>query len=198
MLAGTPCLSQLEQNCSIWVAYNNVHICTLEYYIMDISLSEFDGFPSQKNVATVMLKQGLSVNDGKVYCGDIEISDSSLGRAAKVDRRVVRATVEKIESSPNLLPIFSKLKCMALLSDVAPDIGCSVIEIIPEDASEPGILADITQVIFIAGISIRQAVVDDRGNTNEARLIAVLDGQLPPVYIPRLRSCRGVKSVILR
>ena len=185
MLAGTPCLSQLEQNCSIWVAYNNVHICTLEYYIMDISLSEFDGFPSQKNVATVMLKQGLSVNDGKVYCGDITISDSSLGRAAKVDRRVVRATVEKIESSPNLLPIFSKLKCMALLSDVAPDIGCSVIEIIPEDASEPGILADITQV-------------DDRGNKNEARLIAVLDGQLPPVYIPRLRSCRGVKSVILR
>ncbi len=165
---------------------------------MDISLSEFDGFPSQKNVATVMLKQGLSVNDGKVYCGDIEISDSSLGRAAKVDRRVVRATVEKIESSPNLLPIFSKLKCKALLSDVAPDIGCSVIEIIPEDASEPGILADITQVIFIAGISIRQAVVDDRGNKNEARLIAVLDGQLPPVYIPRLRSCRGVKSVILR
>ena len=87
---------------------------------------------------------------------------------------------------------------MALLSDVAPDIGCSVIEIIPEDASEPGILADITQVIFIAGISIRQAVVDDRGNKNEARLIAVLDGQLPPVYIPRLRSCRGVKSIILR
>ena len=33
---------------------------------------------------------------------------------------------------------------------------------------------------------------------DEARLIAVLDGQLPPVYIPRLRSCRGVKSVILR
>ena len=74
---------------------------------MDISLSEFDGFPSQKNVATVMLKQGLSVNDGKVYCGDIEISDSSLGRAAKVDRRVVRATVEKIDTKSRsvFLPI---------------------------------------------------------------------------------------------
>lgn len=165
---------------------------------MDITLSEFDRYPSQRSVASVMLNQGLSVNEGKVYCGDIEISDSSLGRAAGVDRRVVRATIERIESTPELLSIFSKLRCMALLSEVAPEIGCSVIEIIPKDASEPGILAEITHAIFYAGISIRQAVVDDRGVKDDARLIVVLDGQLPPTYIPTLKACRGVKSIILR
>lgn len=165
---------------------------------MDISLSEFDGSPSQRDVATVMLDQGLSVRDGKVYCGNIEISDAALGRAAGVDRRVVRSTITKIESTPSLRSIFSKLNSMALLSDVAPEIGCSVIEIIPEDASEPGILADVTRIIFNAGISIRQAVVDDRGVKDDARLIVVLDGRLPPGQIPRLMSCHGVKSIILK
>lgn len=165
---------------------------------MDISLSEFDGLPSQKEVATVMLNQGLSVKDGKVYCGNIEISDAALGRAAGVDRRVVRSTINKIESTPSLRSIYSKLGCMALLSDVAPLIGCSVIEILPDDASEPGILADITRIIFTAGVSIRQAVVDDRGVKDDARLIVVLDGQLPPGYIPKLMSCHGVKSIILK
>ena len=117
---------------------------------MDISLSEFDRFPSQKAVASLMLSNGLCVRDGKIFCGDIEIGDSAMGRAAGVDRRAVRATVDKIMSTPKLLSVFSKLRSMALLSDVAPEIGCSVIEIVPKDASEPGILSDITQVIFDA------------------------------------------------
>ncbi len=165
---------------------------------MDISLSEFDRFPSQKAVASLMLSNGLCVKDNKIFCGDIEMSDSAIGRAAGVDRRAVKATVDKIMTTPKLLSVFSKLRCMALLSDVAPEIGCSVIEIVPKDASEPGILSDITQVIFDAGISIRQAVVDDRGVGSEARLIAVLNGHLPPRYIPMLKSCRGVESILIR
>lgn len=165
---------------------------------MERTLEEFKGFPSQKAVAVVMLRHGISVKSGSAYCEDIEISDSALGRAAGVDRRVVRSTIEKIESTPSLLAVFSKLRSISLLSDVAPEIGCTTLEIIPTDSHMPGILADVTSTIFNAGISMRQAVVDDPGIQKDAHLIIVLDGQIPSEYLPRLKACRGVGSIIIR
>jgi len=165
---------------------------------MDRILSEFSGFPSQERVATMMLRYGIRVEDGKAYCGDIELSDSSMGRAADVDRRVIRSTIDKICNTPSLYGIFSKIRSISLFSDAAPEMGCTTIEIVPVDATIPGILADVTEVIFRAGISVRQAVVDDPGIKKEAHLIVVLNGQLPPEYIPMLRAARGVSQIIIR
>ena len=165
--------------------------------VMDDLLKAFDRYPSQKDVAKVMLRLGLSVKDNSAYCGDVEISDSALARAAKVDRRVVRSTVERIMATPDLLKKFSKLRSMCLLSEIAPEIGCSTIEIIPTDAQIPGILAEVTKTIFDAGVSVNQAVIDESSDTG-SRLIIVIAGQLPPSFIPRVKMCKGVDSVILR
>ena len=143
-----------------------------------------------------MLRLGISVKDNNAYCGNVEISDSALARATDVDRRVVRSTIERIMGSPELYRKFSKLKSMCLLSDIAPEIGCSTLEIIPTNAHIPGILADVTRTIFEAGVSVRQAVIDDSSD-NGPKLIVVMESQLPPSFIPMIRMCRGVDSVIL-
>ena len=70
-------------------------------------------------------------------------------------------------------------------------------EIIPTNAHIPGILADVTKTIYEAGVSVRQAVIDDSSETGP-KLIIVMEGQLPPSFIPRVKMCRGVDSVILR
>jgi predicted regulator of amino acid metabolism with ACT domain len=165
---------------------------------MDSTMDRFNGYPSQKAVALLMMHLGLSVKGGSAYCGNVKITDASLAKAAGVDRRVVCSTIEHIENDPELIAVFSKLRSMLLLSDVAPAIGCSTLEIIPTDAKMPGILAEVSRVIFEANVSIRQAVVDDTGDQNGARLIVVMDGQLPSEYLPRVRSCRGVASVTIR
>ena len=164
---------------------------------MEDILKAFDRYPSQKDVVRVMLKLGLSVKDNSAYCGNVEISDSALGRAANVDRRVVRSTIERIMATPELLRKFSKLRSMCLLSEIATEIGCSTLEIIPTNSQMPGILADVTKTIFDAGVSVRQAVIDDSSEGN-AKLIVVIQGQLPATFIPRIKLCRGVDSVILR
>ena len=144
-----------------------------------------------------MLRLGLSVRDNSAYCGNVEISDSALARAANVDRRVARSTIDRIMDTPALLQKFSKLRSMCLLSEIAPEIGCSTLEIIPTNSQTPGILADVTRNIYEAGVSIRQAVIDDSSDSGP-KLIIVMEGQLPPTFIPRIRMCRGVDSVILR
>jgi uncharacterized protein len=84
------------------------------------------------------------------------------------------------------------------MSDMAPEIGCSTIEIIPTDASKPGILAETMGVIYKQGLTVRQAVIDDPGNRMESHLIVVVDGEIPAYVIPLIKGCSGVASVIIR
>ncbi len=144
-----------------------------------------------------MLRYGMRTSEGRVFCGEVEVSDSSLARAAKVDRRIVRSTLVRIESNPEMREFFERLSPMPLLATVAPVMGWNVLEIIPSNASSPGILADVATVIAEAGISIRQAVVDDPELNEEPRLLVVTEGPVPPEYIPSLKRCRGVKSIII-
>lgn len=162
------------------------------------SLSKYFGrFPSQAKVARLLLEHGLRVHSGAVYCGEIELADSAIGRAAGVDRRIVRATVETIESHQDLISVFGRLRPTALLKDVAPVMGWSAIEIIPANAQTIGIIADVTSVIARAGISIRQAMVSDPDLSAEPRLYVITEAPVPPEIIPEIKSCRGVKSILI-
>jgi len=165
---------------------------------MWFSLSKYFGrYPSQGRVARLLLSNGLRVHEGRVFCNEVEITDTALARAAGVDRRIVRAAVEAIEADAELRAVFSALRATAMLRDVAPAMGWSAIEIIPSDAHVPGILAEVTGVIAEAGISVRQALVDDPELVEEPRLYVITESAVPPELIPRIRKCRGVKSILI-
>lgn len=143
------------------------------------------------------MEYGLRVSDDVVYCGEIELADSAIGRAAGVDRRIVRSTVETIESHPELISVFGRLRPTAMLKDVAPVMGWSAIEIIPNNAQTIGIVADVTGVIAKAGISIRQTIVSDPDLSPEPRLYVITEAPVPPEIIPEIKACRGVKSILI-
>jgi len=155
-------------------------------------------YPSQRKVAQKLLEFGIRVENGTAYCGDIEQTDSGIARACEVDRRVVRTTLEHISESPELSCIFSKLRPMLSMVDLAPEINCSSLEIIPTDARIPGILSDITTVLYNSGIVLRQAMIVDDGVRERSSLQIVVDGKLQESVIMMLKSCRGVASVIIK
>jgi predicted regulator of amino acid metabolism with ACT domain len=162
------------------------------------SLSKhFGKYPSQAKVVKLLLEHGLRVNEGRVYCGDIEIADMAVGRAAGVDRRIVRSAIETIEDSNELRTVFSKLAPIALLTEVAPVMGWTSLEIVPTDAQTPGIIAEVTGVIAREGISVRQAVVSDPVLSPDPRLFVITEGAVPPELIPQIRACKGVRSLII-
>ncbi len=165
---------------------------------MEVLERYFDKYPSQKRVASLLFSYGIKVVDGKAYCGSIVQSDSAICRAAEVDRRIVRTTLERISSTQELNAVFSKLECMLSMENLAPEIGCSTIKIIPTDAKMSGIVSDITSVLYRHGLSIRQAAGDDKGERESSVLTIVIDGTVPSDLIPELRSCRGVSSIILK
>jgi hypothetical protein len=162
------------------------------------SLSKhFGKYPSQAKVAKLLLEHGLRVQEGRVYCGDIEIADMAIGRAAGVDRRIVRSAIDTIEGSQELKAVFSQLVPIALLTKVAPFMGWTAIEIIPDNAQAPGIIAEVTAVIAKEGISVRQAVVSDPDLSPDPRLFVITEGAVPPELIPQIRACKGVRSILI-
>jgi hypothetical protein len=155
-------------------------------------------YPSQRKVAKKLLEYGIRVQDGVAFCGDVEQTDAGIARACEVDRRVVRTTLEHISSTPELNRIFSKLRPMLSMIDMADEIGCSALVIIPTDARIPGIIADVTTVLYNSGITLKQAVVSNNGEWDRSTLEIVVDGRLQENVIMMLKSCRGVASVLIK
>jgi len=157
----------------------------------------FEKYPSQAKVARYLLRYGLRIDRDHVFCGDVRIADSSLARAAGVDRRVVKSTLETIKGDPTLLKFFSQLQPTNHLKNAASAMGWSAIEIVPTDAHEPGIIASVAEILSRSQISIRQAIVDDPMTSEEPKLFIVTESQVPSDLIPMIRQSKGVKGVTI-
>ena len=164
---------------------------------MDIISRAFSGYPSQQKVAEELLRSGIRVEKGIAYCNAIKLSDSAIGAACGVDRRVVRSTLDRIDGDPKLRNAFASMSCIALYSGAAKEMGCTTIDIEPDNCRAPGILADITRAISDLGLSVKQAVVANRSTDDDQHLLIVIDGSTPPELIFMIRNCRGVRTVTL-
>ncbi|MEM1676548.1 MAG: amino acid-binding protein [Nitrososphaerota archaeon] len=153
-------------------------------------------YPARLKIVRLMIEYGIGITgDGKISIGPIEIPDTSLARAAGVDRRIVRKTVEYLLSDETLRKIFTGLRpAGALLSPIAKELGYFVVEI-RADPTAPGIIAGASKIAAEENISIRQAVAEDPELFPEPKLILVLEKPLSGEGISKLRTIPHVKSV---
>ncbi|HEC95304.1 MAG TPA: hypothetical protein ENI45_04995, partial [Thermoplasmatales archaeon] len=95
----------------------------------------FNKYPGRRIIAQKLLEYGLRVEENRIYCGEIELSDSKIARAFNVDRRVIASTIETINENKDLKKVFTNLIPTCHLKDVAPKMNWGVVEIIPVDPS---------------------------------------------------------------
>lgn len=157
----------------------------------------FEKFPAQARVAQLMLSYGFRVKGERIYCGDVAVAETAIGRALDVDRRVVSATIRTIHQHPELSRIFRRLWPVAHLRDVAPAMGWGAIEIVPTDARASGILAGVSSIIARASLSIRQVIVDDPEVVDEPRGFIITDAPVPSELLPSMKAVEGVQGVVL-
>ena len=157
---------------------------------------KFEKFPARMSVARKIVELGLCVGEKeKIYCGDVEISDMALARAAGVDRRTIKATIDVILADNQLKAIFSNIyPAGALLKNVAPNLGLGVVEI-EAQAGNPGILARATELISEERISIRQAHAGDPELEENPRLTIITEKPVKGELYNKFLKIEGVKKV---
>lgn len=158
----------------------------------------FEDYPAQMKVAKLLFERGFQVNsEGKIVSGNIEIPHVQIAKEAGVERRTVDSTAKTILSNPTLKRIFTNIKQVNLLYEAARELGLTTIIFTPKDATQPGIIAQVTKTISEANLSIRQAYAEDPGINPEPKLIITIDGEIPIEIIKKLREIPGAKSVTI-
>ncbi|MEM3549864.1 MAG: amino acid-binding protein [Candidatus Bathyarchaeia archaeon] len=155
-----------------------------------------EGYPERLKVARVLVENGLSVRDKKIYLNEIEIPPVRVARAAGVDRRTVNETLKAIKANRELSIIFEGLRSAGhSLKEVARHIDLGVVEITPVDARTPGILANSALILAKNGLSIRQAIVDDPELSPEPKLVLIAEKKIPGELISEFLKVKGVAKV---
>jgi predicted regulator of amino acid metabolism with ACT domain len=156
----------------------------------------FEQFPERLKVARVLVENGLSAKDGKIYLNQIEIPPVRIARVAGVDRRTVNETLKIIKINRELRMVFEEMRSAGhSLKEIAKHLKLGVVEITPIDAKTPGILARSATILAKAGLSIRQAIVDDPELSPEPKLTLILEKKIPGKLISELLEIHGVAKV---
>ena len=156
----------------------------------------FKDFPAQQRVAQLLFERGFQVReDGKVVSGGIEIPHTQIGNEVGVERRAVDSTVQTILSKDELKAIYMNLLQVCSLQEVARQFNLSVIVFVPENASQTGIIADVTKTVSEYGLSIRQALAEDPSISAHPKLTLILEGEIPSELISKIRKLPGTRSI---
>src|SRR5712692_3071114 len=152
--------------------------------------------PERLKVARLCIENGLAIRDDGIYLNQIEIPTARVARAAGVDRRTVVETVRMVSGSQTVGAIFGNLQSAGLsLKGVAKQLGLGIVEITAEDPNTVGILSGSSTLLADAGISIRQALVDDPEMVPEPKLTLIGNKSVPGKIIPEMLKIKGVAKV---
>ena len=159
---------------------------------------KFKKYPARMRVAEKMIELGLSLNeDGKIYCGNLKISDISLAKASEVDRRAIKSTIEVIQNDEELNKIFQNMMpAGTLLKNIAKDLNLGVVEIEVGSENE-GILASTTNLIAQHNINIRQAYAEDNKFQETPKLTIITEKPVSGDLIHEFLKIKGVTRVII-
>ena len=157
---------------------------------------KFKKYPARMRVAEKMIELGLSLNDeGKIYCGNLKISDKALATAADVDRRAIKSTIEVIQEDDELFTLFNNIiPAGTLLKNIAKILNLGVIEI-EVGSDNKGILAETSDLISKKGINIRQAYAEDSELEEYPLLTIITENPIKGDLINELLKIKGVNRV---
>lgn len=159
---------------------------------------KFEKYPARMNVANKMVELGLHIGeDQKIYCGNLKIGTSSLAKAANVERKAIKPTIDFILDDEELSTIFKNiLPGGTLLKNIAKNLGLGALEI-ETSYENTGMLSTVSELISKANIDIRQAYASDTDLEKNPTLTIITEKPIPSNMIPRFLKIKGIKRVSL-
>lgn len=153
-------------------------------------------YPERLRVARILVENGLSIRDQRIYLNEIEVPPVRVARVAGVDRRTVGETINAIIADEELRRVFGAIRSAGhSLREIAKHLDLGVVEITPVNARMPGILANSAMIIARSGLSIRQAIVDDPELSPEPKLTLIVEKKIPGELVSEFLKISGVAKV---
>ncbi|MFW6194127.1 MAG: amino acid-binding ACT domain protein, partial [Halobacteriota archaeon] len=127
---------------------------------------------------------------------DIELVPTKIAEAVGVDRKVVVMAMQQIENDEELKKVFSSLKPVVNITEVARILDYSVLEVYAE-SYKVGIVAGITSILAKEGIPIRYVLAEDPELSVESKLTIVAEEKIPGKLVDDFLAVEGVQKIVI-
>ena len=159
-------------------------------------LEYFADSPSQQKVIRFLLENGFGISpNGKTAVNGVEISAAAVARAVNVDRRVIETVIQRILEIDELKNLFTNLRVTPDFTNVAKELGLSVVTIFPKNAEDKNIVASVAGVLAAFNLPLRQIFVTDSYTAENPKLVIIVDGKLPSGALDKLRELPAIKAI---
>ncbi len=168
-------------------------------FMWDEIQNVFVNTPSRLKVAKLCLEHGFRLTTKGIFAGEVELSPTKIAKAVGVDRKVVEMTMKVILENVILYQIFSKLKPVADISDVARyfDKKKRGVMLVHAYSSEVGTAALVTDLLAKEDIMIRYMLCKDPELSVEATMVIVTEQSIPGQIVDQLLKSEKIISVTL-
>lgn len=157
----------------------------------------FKNYPARKKVAEAMFQYGLSVKEGKIYLGEMEVPISVVARFSNVNRKIVYHTIDYIQGEYPLKSIFSRIMPCVSLHELAPMMGWEVLELRLPEGMFGCVLKDVLEVLAGDTCCIRQLTGSEYiGQQGIVRII--VEGSIPIPAIDKVRHMEEIEEITLK
>jgi predicted regulator of amino acid metabolism with ACT domain len=157
----------------------------------------FKHYPARKKLAEVLVRYGISIRDGKAYCGDIEVPISELARIVGVNRKIIYHTIDMIQRHNALRLFFEKLQPELRIEEIAPLMNWEVLEVELDENVHREATARILEIL--SEERGRLISVHLRNLYGETPILSiVIDHPFQSKTLAQVKEVRGVKKLLLR
>ena len=154
----------------------------------------FKNSPTRKKIVEGLFNRGISVKDGKFFCGSIEISPSQVAVALGVNRRTVYETLKQIEDNEAVSEMMENLEPELDISRVSPLLGSQVITVYVSTGYFQRVLSEFFKQ-FSNYMFYAVEFVSRNLSRSESYIRLIVQNAIPRKYIEEFSETRGVQKI---
>ncbi|HLH85735.1 MAG TPA: regulator [Thermoplasmataceae archaeon] len=156
----------------------------------------FKDHPIKRKIVEGLYERGISVQNGRLFVGGIEVSISEISKLFNVNRRTVYDTIKLIQSSPEISQVMSLLRPCVDISGVAPLMGDQVLTIRIAPGFFRKALTAVMQFISKYGCYVKEIKGTNMG-ADDIYIRAVFYRSVPRKIFEDIGSIEGINKLII-
>lgn len=156
----------------------------------------FKDHPIKRKIVEGLYSRGISVNNGRFYTDNIEISISEVAKAFGVNRRTVYDTIRIIEGTPGVKELMARLKPYPDITGISPLMGDQVVtlHICPGYFSRS--MSSLIDTVRRYGSYIKE-IYGRNLSMDETVLRAIFFRTVPKKIFDELARIEGIEKIVI-
>ncbi len=156
----------------------------------------FKDHPIKRKIIEGLYERGISVNNGKFYISDIELSISEVAKSFKVNRRTVYDTIKIVENTPGVKEIMERLRPSPNLAGVAPLMGDQVATLYISRGYFSKVMSSLLECVKKYGSYVKE--IYGRNQSRDSLILrTIFYRTVPREIFEELGRIEGIEKIVI-